>query len=153
MLADPPIPVILPIESNPDLDVRDNSRTYSPLIRLVPTDDLQAEEAVNFVEEFGAKRIWVIEDTQLNPKYTQYIAAEFIKLIQDRYDRKRYLANCEERARSVSYDCKKMGIESFSRRGCAQNEFVESSTLKLSPISGHRLCVFCWTRRKLPIGH
>lgn len=105
MLADPPIPVILPIESNPDLDVRDNSRTYSPLIRLVPTDDLQAEEAVNFVEEFGAKRIWVIEDTQLNPKYTQYIAAEFIKLIQDRYDRKRYLANCEERARSVSYDC------------------------------------------------
>ena len=105
MLANPPIPVILPIESNPDLDVRDNSRAYSPLLRLVPTDDLQAEEAANFAEETGAQRIWVIEDTQINPKYTQYVAAQFIKMIQDRYDEKRYLADCEERARFVSYDC------------------------------------------------
>jgi hypothetical protein len=105
MLADPPIPVILPIESNPALDVRDSSRAYAPLFRLVPTDDLQAEEAANFAEETGAKRIWVIEDTETNPIYTQYVAAQFIRLIQDKYDEKSYLVDyCEERG-NLANDC------------------------------------------------
>ncbi|MGD9542048.1 hypothetical protein [Methylocystis sp.] len=106
MLANPPIPVILPIESNPNLVVRDSSRAYSPLFRLAPTDDLQAEAAANFAEETGAKRIWVIVDTEINPIYTQYVAAQFVKLIQENFDQKHYLVDyCKERAGSLANDC------------------------------------------------
>jgi len=108
MLADPPIPVILPVESNPELGIRDSSRAYAPVFRLVPTDKIQAESAADFAEEAGAKRIWVIEDTRSNPLYTGYVSSQFIRLIQDKYGEKDYLVSCER--------------NKDSRSGCATTE-------------------------------
>jgi branched-chain amino acid transport system substrate-binding protein len=79
--ADPPIPVILPFESSPDLlPPRIPEDIYYPVFRLSPTDDKQAEKAADFVANHGAKAVWVVEDA-LNNVYSNYLAREFISQV------------------------------------------------------------------------
>lgn len=73
--ANPPIPVILTMETNPalyTLPARDEDRV-PPVFRLFPTDDNQAKVAANFIANQQAKSVWVVEDTS-NPTYSQYLA-------------------------------------------------------------------------------
>jgi hypothetical protein len=93
--ANPPIPVILPVESNPDLIARDISQRSLPVFQIVPTDDEQAKKAAAFADEIGTQRVWVIEDDASNPTYTHYLATEFIKQVQNMYNEKGYLNDCE----------------------------------------------------------
>jgi hypothetical protein len=76
--ADPPIPVILALESNPDLLPPTTSDHLQPVFRLSPTDEGQAAKAAEFAVKHGAKAIWVVED-ESNPIYSHYLAEEFIK--------------------------------------------------------------------------
>lgn len=79
--ADPPIPVILAFESNPNvLPPRIPIDTFYPVFRLSPTDDKQAETAADFIISNKGKKIWVVEDAS-NNVYSSYLASEFIKQI------------------------------------------------------------------------
>ncbi len=78
--AHPPIPVVLPIETNPELLPADHTKYY-PVFRLSPTDDKQAEKAADFAVRNG-NGIWVIEDETTNPVYTRYLANEFVKQVR-----------------------------------------------------------------------
>lgn len=82
--ANPPVPVILTTETNPDLLPPEVLRDgYCPLFRLSPTDDMQArsaaEYAINAIKESAA--FWVVEDTS-NSVYSRYLALEFIDKVQ-----------------------------------------------------------------------
>lgn len=79
--ANPPIPVILTTETNPDLLPPEVLRDgYYPLFRLSPTDDVQAKSAVEYaIRESTA--FWVVEDTS-NSVYSKYLALEFINKAQ-----------------------------------------------------------------------
>ena len=81
--ASPPIPVILATETNPDLlpPAEANSDEFQPVYRLSPTDDQQARVAACFVQNQGAKAIWVIESGS-NHVYSRYLAQEFIERVQ-----------------------------------------------------------------------
>lgn len=82
--ADPPIPVILPFETNPDLlPPKIPEDTYYPVFRLSPTDERQAAMAADFAVKHGAKAIWVVEDA-LNSVYSRDLAREFIKQVHER---------------------------------------------------------------------
>lgn len=88
--AEPPIPVILTTETNPQLllsegpEQRDHFGQLLPVFRLSPTDDKQAEAAALFaIQERKAKACWVVEDTS-NPVYSKYLAIEFIREVQER---------------------------------------------------------------------
>jgi hypothetical protein len=82
--ADPPIPVILAVETNPELLPADYHLNYYPVFRLSPTDDQQAEKAAEFAIEHDARAIWVEEDVVENPVYSRYLAQEFIRQIHER---------------------------------------------------------------------
>jgi hypothetical protein len=85
--ADPPMPVILPIETNPELLPPDYHISYVPVFRLSPTDDKQAEKAATFALKREARAIWVIEDALTNQLYSRYLAQQFIKQIHDKSSR------------------------------------------------------------------
>jgi ABC-type branched-subunit amino acid transport system substrate-binding protein len=81
--ATPPIPVILPVETNPELLPPDYKSTYYPVFRLSPTDEEQAKEAARFVVNNSAKAIWVVEDSTENPVYSHYLAQQFVKQVHE----------------------------------------------------------------------
>jgi len=82
--ADPPIPVILTTETNPNLLPPQNSQSDPyPVLHLSPTDKQQAEIAASFAISKGAKAFWVVEDVS-NPLYADYLAREFIRTIQEK---------------------------------------------------------------------
>jgi branched-chain amino acid transport system substrate-binding protein len=80
--ADPPIPVILTTETNPNLVPSTPSRpgddSVPPVFRLFPTDDSQAEVAARFIAGQHAKKVWVVQDTG-NPVYSEYLTRQFLK--------------------------------------------------------------------------
>jgi branched-chain amino acid transport system substrate-binding protein len=85
--SDPPVPVILTTETNPGLlPPRVKKGVYYPVFRLSPTDDDQAERAVEFAISQGATTFWVVEDVS-NPVYSSYLAQDFIRQIQQRHNR------------------------------------------------------------------
>lgn len=87
--ADPPIPVLLVTETVPSIlppEMAENSQKQKsfPILRLSPTDDIQAKTAVDFAssqlkseDKEQGKVFWVIEDDS-NPVYSNYLATEFI---------------------------------------------------------------------------
>jgi len=82
--ADPSIPVILAVETNPELLPADYHLNYYPVFRLSPTDDQQAEKAAEFAVEHGARAIWVVGDVVVNPIYSRYLAQEFVSQVHER---------------------------------------------------------------------
>jgi branched-chain amino acid transport system substrate-binding protein len=80
--ANPPVPVILTTETNPNLTPPKLLSTKRfPLFRLSPNDDQQAKSAAKFMQRVKAKAIWVVEDVD-NPVYSSYLGSEFIRLAQ-----------------------------------------------------------------------
>ena len=85
--SDPPVPVILTTETNPNLlPPKVSKSVYYPVFRLSPTDDAQAEMAAQFAISQGATAFWVVEDVS-NPVYSSYLAQEFIRQVQQRRNR------------------------------------------------------------------
>jgi ABC-type branched-subunit amino acid transport system substrate-binding protein len=80
-IAEPPIPVILTTETNPNvLPPKPADGTYYPAFRLSPTDDSQAKKAADFALSQGATAIWVVEDVS-NHVYSKYLAHEFVRQV------------------------------------------------------------------------
>jgi branched-chain amino acid transport system substrate-binding protein len=85
--SDPPVPVILTTETNPNLLPPKVSRgVYYPVFRLSPTDDAQAKTAAQFAISQGARAFWVVEDVS-NPVYSSFLAQEFIRQVQQNRNR------------------------------------------------------------------
>jgi hypothetical protein len=84
--ADPPIPVILATETNPELLPRGYrlNYAYAPVFRLSPTDNQQAQKAAGFMVDNGAKNIWVVEDAVTNQVYSRYLAQQFIRQVHEK---------------------------------------------------------------------
>jgi branched-chain amino acid transport system substrate-binding protein len=75
--ANPPIPVILTTETNPNLSPpKPHEDTYDPMFRLSPTDDEQAKKAADFAIGKKAHGFWVVEDLS-NPVYSDFLARKF----------------------------------------------------------------------------
>jgi hypothetical protein len=75
--ANPPIPVILTTETNPNLSSpKPRETTYDPMCRLSPTDDDQAKKAADFAIGQHARGFWVVEDVS-NPVYSDFLARKF----------------------------------------------------------------------------
>jgi branched-chain amino acid transport system substrate-binding protein len=82
--ADPPIPVILTTETNPNLlPPKTSPGIYYPVFHLSPTDDEQALTAAQLAIDQGTKACWVVEDTS-NPVYSTYLAGQFVEQLQRR---------------------------------------------------------------------
>jgi ABC-type branched-subunit amino acid transport system substrate-binding protein len=81
MHVDPPIPVILAAETNPQLLPPDNESTYYPVLQISSTDEVQAKRAAAFAKSQSAQSVWVVEDVVVNPVYSHYLAKEFVKQI------------------------------------------------------------------------
>ncbi|MCP5245164.1 MAG: hypothetical protein H6937_04095 [Burkholderiales bacterium] len=85
--ANPPIPVILTMETNPQL-IPNNyidsefSDDYPPVFRLWPTDDEQAAKAGQFAIDNNHSVLWVVEDEH-NPVYSKYLASRFVQWVQE----------------------------------------------------------------------
>ena len=85
--ANPSIPVILTMETNPQL-IPNNyinsefSDDYSPVFRLWPTDDEQAAKAGQFAIDNNHSVLWVVEDEH-NPVYSKYLASRFVQWVQE----------------------------------------------------------------------
>ena len=84
--AMPPVPVILTMETNPQLipvkkSDQESSDDYSPLFRLWPTDDEQAARAAQFAAGNKNSVLWVVEDEH-NPVYSKYLALKFVEWVQ-----------------------------------------------------------------------
>jgi branched-chain amino acid transport system substrate-binding protein len=84
LAAEPPIPVILTTETNPDLvPAKVNKHKFRPVFRLLPTDKVQARVAADFIEEQAdaSKSIWVVQDLSGigDHFYSSYLADEFVK--------------------------------------------------------------------------
>ena len=81
--AKPPVPVILAVETTPNLAPPKVGRsTYDPIFRLSPTDDRQARSIVLFIK--NAKKepaVWVVVDTD-NAVYSNYLASTFVRTAQ-----------------------------------------------------------------------
>ena len=81
--AEPPIPVILTTETNPDLIPPRFSNVQCPIFRLSPNDKAQAKKAASFARsKKEASAFWVVEDNE-NAVYSSYLTLEFIKELQD----------------------------------------------------------------------
>jgi hypothetical protein len=80
--TEPPIPVILVTETNPDLlpPLPPSDYPLFPILRLSPPDNMQAETAADFAAT-KASTFWVIEDGD-NPVYSHFLAKEFIRKVQ-----------------------------------------------------------------------
>lgn len=116
-VADPPVPVILTTETNPDLlplaELEDDE-PYYPVFRLSPTDDQQAAQAADHAIEQACQTFWVVEGEQ-NPVYAKYLANSFVKRVQERQQRvvlwtsgsgaASIVAYSELRRRDVPIDC------------------------------------------------
>jgi ABC-type branched-subunit amino acid transport system substrate-binding protein len=84
LAAKPPVPVILPMETTPDLAPPKSQRVgYDPILQLSPTDDQQAQAAAEFLSTRNAKAVWVVEDTD-NSVYSNYLANAFIRAVQSK---------------------------------------------------------------------
>jgi ABC-type branched-subunit amino acid transport system substrate-binding protein len=82
LAAKPPVPVILPMETTPDLAPPKSQRAgYYPMLQLSPTDDQQAQAAAEFLSTRKAKAVWVVEDID-NSVYSNYLANAFIRAVQ-----------------------------------------------------------------------
>ena len=89
--AQPPIPVMLTTETNPEILPSLPEQEYDrpgdmflPVFRLWPTDDTQARAAAEFmVGRPGVDSCWVVEDSA-NPVYARYLAVQFIREMQSR---------------------------------------------------------------------
>ena len=89
--AQPPIPVMLTTETNPDilpsLAGQEFDRPvdmFLPVFRLWPTDDTQARAAAEFmIKRPGIDSCWVVEDSS-NAVYARYLALQFIREMQSR---------------------------------------------------------------------
>ncbi len=80
--AQPPIPVILTTETNPNLlPKRVSAGSCPPAMRLSPTDDDQAIRVASFAAE-KAKNFWVVADIA-NIVYSRYLTAQFVTKITD----------------------------------------------------------------------
>lgn len=85
LATQPPIPVILTTETNPDLvPAKIRKHKFRPVFRLLPTDKIQARAAADFIEEQAAasdKSIWVVQDLSGigSHVYSSYLADEFVK--------------------------------------------------------------------------
>lgn len=85
MATEPPIPVILTTETNPDLvPAKIRKHKFRPVFRLLPTDKVQARAAADFIEDqagASGKSIWVVQDLSGigNHVYSSYLADEFVK--------------------------------------------------------------------------
>jgi len=78
---EPPIPVILTLETNPDLAPAPDPRELDyPVVRLSATDTAQARQAAAFALGRGAKTFWIIQDP-FNPVYSKFLADEFKQVI------------------------------------------------------------------------
>jgi hypothetical protein len=77
--ASPPISTILVSDTNPDLLKpleNPDDRPHLPVLRLSPSDSVEADEAARFAAE-QACLFWVVEDGS-NDKYTGYLAKGFV---------------------------------------------------------------------------
>jgi Periplasmic binding protein len=81
----PPVPVILAVETTPNLAPPKGGRTsYDPIFRLSPTDDRQASSIAQFISQHqvhsgqdGVQAVWVIEDSS-NALSSDYLARAFV---------------------------------------------------------------------------
>ncbi|MCP5274030.1 MAG: ABC transporter substrate-binding protein [Burkholderiales bacterium] len=85
--AHPPIPVILTMETNPQLIPNnyienESIDDYPPVFRLWPTDDEQAAKAGQFAIGNNHNVLWVVEDEH-NPVYSKYLASRFVQWVQE----------------------------------------------------------------------
>jgi hypothetical protein len=82
--AKPPIPVLLTVETNPNLLPTKfaEEHTYFPLFRLSPTDKEQARTAADFISK-DVRSFWVVEDSS-NSVYSRFLVREFITQIQEK---------------------------------------------------------------------
>lgn len=104
--ADPPVPVILTTETNPDLlppaDLSE-AEPYYPVFRLSPTDDQQAAQAAKFaMNEQKCHAFWVIEGEQ-NPVYSGYLARTFVQRVHAKKGRVVLWTNGSGAAPIVAY--------------------------------------------------
>lgn len=85
--VEPPIPVILPVETNPNLlpPKIGMHRQYYPIFRISPSDRDQAKTSAEFAlsKNKGAKSFWIIKD-ETNPTYSHFLINEFIHVLQEK---------------------------------------------------------------------
>lgn len=85
--AEPPIPVILPVETNPNVipPIISENRQYYPVLRFSPTDREQARTAAQlaFEKRKDAKAFWIIDDAT-NFTYSRFLTREFIAALQEK---------------------------------------------------------------------
>lgn len=83
--AEPPIPMLLPTETNPHVIPPGGSDEYRPVYRLSPTDDQQAALAARYLVQRGCERIVALDDRSLSPTdnniYSRYLVDEFVKQV------------------------------------------------------------------------
>ncbi|MEL7448323.1 MAG: hypothetical protein AAFN78_03890 [Pseudomonadota bacterium] len=75
----PAVPVMLTVETNPKLTDFAGAADQ-PVVRLWPTDKVQAESAADFAVE-NHEKFWVVRDDSTNPVYSGYLADEFTRKI------------------------------------------------------------------------
>ena len=85
--ANPPIPVILTLETNPQLIPNnyidsESADNFPPVFRMWPTDDEQAIRAGQFAIDNNHSVLWVVEDEH-NPVYSKYLASRFVQWVQE----------------------------------------------------------------------
>jgi branched-chain amino acid transport system substrate-binding protein len=101
LAANPPVPVMLTTETNPNLTPpKLRSTKRFPIFRLSPNDEQQARSAAQFLERTRAKAIWVVEDVD-NPVYSSYLGSEFIRQVQKSESRRVLLLTDNMRLPSV----------------------------------------------------
>ncbi|MFX0138908.1 MAG: ABC transporter substrate-binding protein [Candidatus Hodarchaeota archaeon] len=85
---DPPIPVIMTTETNPELIPSKFADSYCPILLLSPNDDDQAQTAAEFaIFKDEASVFWVIEDVS-NRVYSSYLSIKFIEHLQEKKGKK-----------------------------------------------------------------
>ncbi len=87
MNADPPIPVLLTTETNPDLipeELRSNHEIVKklPIYRLWPTDIQQANSIAKYSAASKSENVWVVEDHWTNPLYSHFLAEQVVAGLQ-----------------------------------------------------------------------
>jgi ABC-type branched-subunit amino acid transport system substrate-binding protein len=87
---EPPIPVILTTETNPELyPIKSQAMNEKaiPVIRLWPTDENQAENIADYamdkMKEENSALFWVVEDKWDNNTYSHYLAEKIIQHLQE----------------------------------------------------------------------
>jgi hypothetical protein len=130
-VADPPIPVILTTETNPNLLPKNVDGRYQPVFRLSPTDTDQAQKAADFIVAKGATAIWVVED-MANPVYSGYLAREFIRRVHTHQSAKVLLWSTNYNI-PPAYAVSDLGINWVFFAGQWQNALVLIRQLRVIP--------------------